>query len=150
MSTWAKKAATRPILILLSAMECNVLLFPPLAIPQCGLQGALCSHRILHCIFEQLLRDLTRATRSLLRCFTALRPSVTWHSCSWGTPMEESRSYPWCLARVRVCRNMAHCEDPAMGYIGWRVILSREAVASLAPLGRYTPRDCHGYRYHHK
>src|SRR5882762_5430641 len=147
MSTWAKKAATTPIPIPLSAMACNVCLFPHLVIPQCGLQGTLCSHRILHCIFEQLLRDLARATHSLLRCFTALRPSVTGHSCSWGTQMEDNRSYPWCLARVRVFRNMAHCEDPAMGYIGWRVILSRDAVASLAPLGGYVSRSCHGYRY---
>ena len=82
MSTPAKKAATMPRPIPLSAMECNVFLFPHLALSQRVPQCTFRSHRILHRIFEQFLCDFTRATCSPLRYSTAPRLSVTWHAHS--------------------------------------------------------------------
>ena len=146
MSTPAKKAATMPRPIPLSAMECNLFLSPHLALSQRVPQCTRRSHRVLHRIFEQCLCDFTRATCSPLRCSTALRPSITWHSHAYGHEMEDNRLCPRRLVRVRVFRHMAHCEEPAMGRIGWRVILPRDAVAALTPLGGYVPQACHGYR----
>jgi len=80
MSALAKEAATMPILSQLSETECNPFLFSHLSMLQRGLQRTLSSHRVLHRIFEKLLRYLKLATCSTLRCPNALSPSVTWNS----------------------------------------------------------------------
>jgi len=137
MSTLAKKAVIMPILILYLQWSATYVSSHTLRYPSVNLQCTRRSHRVLHRIFEQFLCNFTHATYAPLCCSTALRPSVPWHSRSWDMQMEDCCSYPWRLARVRVVRPMAHCEDPAIGLIGWQVILPRDATAALAPLEGY-------------